>query len=293
MTEREQLAERFEGFRPYLRSVAYRMLGSSNEAEDAVQEAWVRLDRSGTEDVEDLRAWATTIVARVCLDILRTRRSRRESRLDGRLPEPIVVIESDEADAPEAQAALADSVGIALLVVLETLSPTERLAFVLHDMFAVPFNDIAEIVGRSPAATRQLVSRARRRVQGATLARRADPKVQRRVVDAFLAASRAGDFDALLEVLDPDIVFRIDPGRPTAMVTLHGAPAAARMVLQRGVPVAPFARPAMVNGAPGSIVRIGGRLVAVTAFTVVGDRITEIEIFADPEGLARIDANLS
>ncbi len=291
MTEREQLAEQFEGFRPYLRAVAYRMLGSSSEAEDAVQEAWVRLDRSGAEEVEDLRAWATTIVARVCLDMLRSRRSRREARLDGRLPEPTVVIESDEADAPDEQVALADSVGVALLVVLETLSPTERLAFVLHDMFAVPFNEIAEIIGRSPAATRQLVSRARRRVQGASPTGRTDPRVQRRVVDAFLAASRAGDFDALLEVLDPAVVFRIDPGG-AAMVTLSGAPAAARMVLQRGVPVAPFARPALVNGAPGSIVRIGGRLVAVTAFTVVNERITEIEIFADPERLRAIDATL-
>jgi RNA polymerase sigma-70 factor (ECF subfamily) len=224
--------------------------------------------------------------------MLRSRRSRHESRLDGRLPAPIVEVESDDADAPAEQALLADSVGVALLVVLETLGPTERLAFVLHDMFAVPFGEIAEIVGRSPAATRQLVSRARHRVQGASPAGRPDRVLQRRVVDAFLAASRAGDFDALVEVLDPDVVFRVDPGRGVPMMTVSGAAAAARLVMERGVPVAPFARPALVNGTPGSIVRIGGRLVAVTSFTVVDERITEIEIFADPEGLAKIDARL-
>jgi RNA polymerase sigma-70 factor (ECF subfamily) len=268
------------------------MLGSFSEADDAVQEAWVRLDRSDTAGVDDLRAWVTTVVARVCLDMLRTRRSRREARLDGRLPEPIVVIEPEEGGAPDEQALMADSVGVALLVVLETLTPTERLAFVLHDMFAVPFPQIAEIIGRSPAATRQLVSRARRRVQGASPVGRTDRALQRRVVDAFLAASRAGDFDALLEVLDPDVVFRIDPGRATPMVTISGAADAASVVVHRGAPLAPFATPALVNGAPGAMVRIGGRLLAVTSFTVVGERITGIDIFADPERLPAIDALL-
>ncbi len=292
MNERDRLAERFEGYRPHLRSVAYRMLGSVSEAEDAVQEAWVRLDRSDTGGVEDLRAWVTTVVARICLDMLRSRRSRRESNMGARLPEPIVVLDSDGEDGggPEHEAALADSVGLALLVVLDTLGPAERLAFVLHDMFAVPFEEIAQIVGRSPAATRQLVSRARRRVQGAAPTGVADRAMQRRVVDAFLAASRGGDFEGLLAVLDPEAIMRIDAGRSIPLRTIAGAPAVAREVLSRGTPIAPFAVPAVVNGSPGALVRIGGRAVAVTSFTVVDARIVEIDIFADPDRLPSIGA---
>jgi len=288
--DRKALAERFEGFRPHLRSVAYRMLGSVSEAEDAVQEAWVRLDRANTDGVEDLRAWITTIVARVCLDMLRARRSRRESNLGARLPEPIVVLGGDGEDgSPEHEAALADSVGLALLVVLDTLGPTERLAFVLHDMFGVPFEEISQIVGRSSQATRQLVSRARRRVQGAAPAGVADRALQRRVVDAFLAASRGGDFEGLLEVLDPDVVMRVDAGRSIALRTIAGRGPVAKEVLSRGTPLAPFAVPAIVNGTAGAMVRIGGRPVAVTSFTIVDGRIAEIDIFADPERLAALD----
>src|SRR5213078_284516 len=208
MNDRDWLAQRFEQNRPHLRSVAYRMLGSLGEAEDAVQEAWLRLSRSDDAAIANLGGWLTTVVARICLDMLRTRRARREDAVGGWLPEPIVA--ADDAAGPEQEALLADSVGLALLVVLDTLSPAERLAFVLHDMFAMPFEEIAPIVDRSVAATRQLASRARRRVQGAAPSPDRDLAEQRRVVDAFLAAARAGDFDALIEVLDPDVVFRID-----------------------------------------------------------------------------------
>ena len=288
MDEREHLAERFEDNRTHLRAVAYRMLGSVSDADDAVQEAWLRLSRSRDGEVENLRAWLTTVVARVALDMLRSRRSRREQPLEGHLPEPIVS-RADGLD-PEHQALLADSVGLALLVVLETLAPAERLAFVLHDMFAVPFDEIAPIVGRSPTAARQLASRARRRVRAAAPEPDADLAQQRRLVDAFLAAARGGDFDALLSVLDPDVVLRVDRGalRPAAPRELHGARAVADLA-SKGARLSRFARPALVNGAAGVVVAGPGRPFAVVGFTVVGGRIVEIDVLADPERLRRLD----
>ena len=258
MDEHDWLAERFEANRTHLRAVAYRMLGSLSEADDAVQEAWLRLSRSDTSGVENLGGWLTTVVARVCLDMLRSRKSRREEPLDAHVPEPIVS-RADGID-PEHEALLADSVGLALLVVLETLAPAERLAFVLHDMFAVPFDEIAPIVGRSPTAARQLASRARRRVQGAATVPDADLTRQREVVDAFLAAARGGDFDALLAVLDPDVVLRADRAAvpPGASREVRGAAAVAK---QGGhVGGARAAQPALVNGAVGVVVAPRGRL---------------------------------
>jgi len=282
----DDLAEQFEQHRGHLRTVAYRMLGSVADSDDAVQEAWIRLSRSDAEAVENLRAWLTTVVARVCLDMLRSRRARREDYPGTWVPEPIVTM-GDTAD-PEQEALIADSVGLALLVVLETLSPSERLAFVLHDMFGMPFDEIAPIVGRSEAAARQLASRGRRRVRGAEVQPDPDLAKQRRVVDAFLAASRAGDFDALLEVLDPEVVFRIDTGAAGEPVV--GAREVARRVLARGTPLAPLARPATVNGGAGAVVRLpGGHLFAVVGFTVVEGRIVEIDLVADPAKLARLD----
>src|SRR5947207_1562349 len=276
MDEQEWLVERFEQQRPRLRAVAYRMLGSLSEADDAVQEAWLRLSRSDPNEIENLGGWLTTVVARLALNMLRSRRSRREEPLDSRLPEPIV----DRAAGvdPEHEALLADSVGLALLVVLETLTPAERLAFVLHDMFAMPFEEIAPIVDRTPAAARQLASRARRRVRGAGPSPDPDLARQREVVDAFLAASRAGDFEGLMAVLDPDVVFRIDTGgvAPPARPAVAGAEAVAEQVLTRGRRLARFARPAVVNGAAGVIVSPRGRPTAVVGFTVVDGRITEI-----------------
>jgi RNA polymerase sigma-70 factor (ECF subfamily) len=285
VTERDLLARKFEDARPHLRAVAYRMLGSVTEADDAVQEAWLRLGRSDESALENLRGWLTTVVARVCLDLLRSRRARREDYVGSWLPEPIVS-EAAEAD-PEQEALLADSVGLALLVVLETLTPAERLAFVLHDMFGVPFEEIGEIVDRSPAAARQLASRARRRVRGAAPQPDSDVARQREVVDAFLAASRAGDFEALIAVLDPEVVFRIDTGgtAPRARPPLVGASAVARQILERGTPLAPLARPALVNGSAGAIVDIGGRPFAVVSFTVRSGRIAEIDLVADPDKL--------
>ena len=281
MTERDVLAQEFEENRPHLRSVAYRMLGSMAEADDAVQEAWLRLSRSDAGAVDNLRAWLTTVVARVSLDILRSRRARREDYVGSWLPEPIVSTDL-EAD-PEHEALLADSVGLALLVVLDTLTPPERLAFVLHDMFGVPFDEIAEIVDRTPDAARQLASRARRRVQGAAPETEPDLGRQREVVDAFLAASRAGDFEALLEVLDPDVVFRIDGGGVPARSRppVVGAVAVAQQVLARGTPLAPLARPAIVNGAAGAVVEIAGKPFAVVSFAVRNGRIAEIDVVAD------------
>jgi RNA polymerase sigma-70 factor (ECF subfamily) len=282
------LAQEFEESRPHLRSVAYRMLGSLAEADDAVQETWLRLARTDASRVENMRGWLTTVVARVCLDALRTRRARSEEAFGSTLPEPIVSTDL-EAD-PEHQALLADSVGLALLVVLDTLTPPERLAFVLHDMFGVPFGEIAEIVDRSPDATRQLASRARRRVRGATPELEPDLDRQREVVDAFLAASRAGDFEALLAVLHPDVVFRIDGGgvpsrsRPPVV----GADAVARQILERGTPLAPLARPVVVNGAAGAVVDIGGKPFAVVSFAVRQGRIVEIDVVADPAKLQRL-----
>ena len=288
MDERESLADRFEANRTRLRAVGYRMLGSVSEADDAVQEAWLRLSRSDTGGVENLDGWLTTVVARVCLDMLRSRKSRREEPLGPRVPEPIVSREL-EVD-PEHAALLADSVGLALLVVLETLAPLERLAFVLHDMFAVPFDQIAPIVGRSPAAARQLASRARRRVQAATPVPDPDLARQREVVDAFLAAARRGDFDALLAVLDPDVVLRIDRGAVPrgASREVRGAQA----VLEQArafVPLVASARPALVNGAAGVVVARRGRPLAVAGFTVAHGQIVEIDLLADPARLRELD----
>jgi RNA polymerase sigma factor (sigma-70 family) len=284
VSDRDLLAEQFEHHRAHLRAVAYRMLGSVTEAEDAVQESWLRLSRSDTSAVENLGGWLTTVVARVSLDLLRARRVRHEDYIGSWLPEPLV---DETADDPEHEAVLADSVGLALLVVLDTLTPAERLAFVLHDMFGMAFDEIAPLVDRTPTAARQLASRARRRVRGAAPVPDPDLEQQRRVVDAFLAASRAGDFDALLEVLDPDVVFRIDAGgvAPRARPPVVGAEAVARQVLARGTRLAPLARPALVNGGAGAIVMVDGRPFAVVGFTVSNGRIAEIDLIADPAKL--------
>jgi RNA polymerase sigma factor (sigma-70 family) len=289
MDERELLADRFEANRTHLRAVAYRMLGSVSEADDAVQEAWLRLSRrSDPSELDDLRAWLTTVVARVCLDMLRSRRSRREQPLDTYLPDPIVSRE-DGMD-PEHEALIADSVGLAMLVVLETLTPAERLAFVLHDMFAVPFDEIAPIVDRSPAAARKLASRARRRVQGAAPEPDVDIARQREVVDAFLAAARGGDLEALVAVLDPDVVLRADRGalRPGASRLVRGARNVATGALANAR-LGRFTRPALVNGAAGLVVSQGERPFAVIGFTVVRGRIAEIDILADPERVRELD----
>jgi RNA polymerase sigma-70 factor (ECF subfamily) len=288
MDERDRLTERFEAHRPRLRSVAYKMLGSLSEADDAVQEAWLRLDRAGDDGVDNLPAWLTTVVARVCLNMLRARRAHREEPLDPHLPDPIV--SGPDGPDPEQQALLADSVGLALLVVLDSLTPAERLAFVLHDMFAVPFEEIAAMLERSPAATRQLASRARRRVRGAAPLPDPDLARQRAVVDAFFAAARAGDFDALVAVLDPEIVLRADGGtaRPKLTVTIRGAAAVASQA--RGFTrFSPFVRPALVNGAAGVVLVARGRTLSVMAFTVVAGRIAAIDVLLDPERVGALD----
>jgi RNA polymerase sigma-70 factor (ECF subfamily) len=286
MNERQQLAEQFEQARPHLRAVAYRMLGSASEAEDAVQEAWFRLTRSDADAIENLRGWLTTVVGRVCLDLLR---ARREEPSDS-LPEPIVV--ETEGD-PEHEALMAESVGLALLVVLETLSPAERLSFVLHDMFAVPFSEIAEILGRSPDSARQLASRARRRVRGAKPVAETDLARQREVVNAFLAASRAGDFERLVAVLDPEVEFRVDIGPPGERVA-SGAAAVAERILARGSRFAPFGRFALVNGAPGVLVaQPGRRPQAVVSFMVAEGRIAAIDVVADPAKLRGLSVSPS
>jgi RNA polymerase sigma-70 factor, ECF subfamily len=284
----EWLARRFEEHRTHLRAVAYRMLGSISEADDALQEAWLHLSRPDTAEVQNLKGWLTTIVARVCLDMLRSRRSRREEPLGTHLPDPIV--SRPEGIDPEHEALLADSVGLALLVVLETLTPAERLAFVLHDMFSVPFGEIAPIVGRSQAATRQLASRARRRVQGADMVPEADLTRQREIVDAFLAAARDGEFEALVAVLDPEVVLRSDGGvlRPGASVVLHGARAVAEQALAFSR-LSPFVRPALVNGVAGVVVARRGRPFSVMGFTVRRGKIVEIDILADPERLSQLE----
>ena len=290
MDERDWLAERFEEHRTRLRAVAYRMLGSLSEADDAVQEAWLRLSRTDTSEVENLGGWLTTVVARVSLNMLRSRKSRREEPLGVHMPEPIV----DRADGtdPEHEALLADSVGLALLVVLETLSPAERLAFVLHDMFAVPFDEIAPIVDRSPEAARQLASRARRRVQGENTVPDADLDTQREVVDAFLAAARDGDFEALLAVLDPDVVLRADLGPLPAdrgrSAGRRRSPARRCTYSRLGLVM----RPALVNGAAGVVSTRDGEPFSVGGFTVRGGRIVEIDILADPERLRRLDLTI-
>jgi RNA polymerase sigma factor (sigma-70 family) len=285
MDEHEWLAEQFEGYRTHLRAVAYRMLGSQSEADDAVQESWFRLSHSGTSGVENLGGWLTTVVARVCLDMLRSRESRREESLDEHIPDPIV--SSEDGIDPEHEALLADSVGLALLVVLVTLNPAERLAFVLHDLFAVPFDEIAPIVGRSPTATRQLASRARHRLQGAATVSDLDLTPQREVVNAFLAASRGGDFDALLAVLDPDVVLRAD------QIAVHmgpseevrGALAVAGQFSRR----ARAAQLALVNGAIGLVWASGGHPRVVFDFTIKGGKIVAIDMIADPESLRKLD----
>jgi RNA polymerase sigma factor (sigma-70 family) len=292
MDEQQWLAERFEEHRTHLRAVAYRMLGSLSEADDAVQETWLRLSRSDTSDVENLGGWLTTVVARVSLNMLRSRRTRREEPLGVHVPDPVVSRE-DGVD-PEHEALLADSVGLALLVVLDTLAPAERLAFVLHDVFAVPFEQIARIIDRSPAAARQLASRARRRVQGAAPTPDADLPRQREVVDAFLAAARRGDFESLVEVLDPDVVLRADGGaaRPAVSALVRGVEAVterARMFSH----LSPHVRPALVNGAAGAVVAPEGRPFAVMAFTVAGGKIVAIDILADPERLDRLDLTVA
>jgi RNA polymerase sigma factor (sigma-70 family) len=288
MHEHEWLAERFEENRGHLRAVAYRMLGSLSEADDAVQESWLRLSRSDTSGVENLGGWLTTVVARVCLDMLRSRTSHREEPLGVHVPDPIVG-RGDGFD-PEHQALLAESVGLALLLVLETLGPAERLAFVLHDMFAVPFDEIAPIVGGSPTAARQLASRARRRVRGAATVPDADPTRQREVVNAFLAASRGGDFDALLAVLDPDVVLRLDRGAVPlgASQEVRGAAAVAKLGF-RFSGDGWSAQPALVNGAAGVVVTRDGRPFSVVGFAIRRGKIAAIDILADPARLRRLD----
>jgi RNA polymerase sigma-70 factor (ECF subfamily) len=289
MAESDRLIEGFEANRTRLRAVAYRMLGSFAEADDAVQEAWLRLTKADSSEVDNLGAWLTTVVARVCLNVLRSRRTRREEPLDAHLPDP--VISRPDRTSPEDEALLADSVGLALQVVLDTLTPAERLAFVLHDMFGLPFDDIAPIVGRSSTSARQLASRARRRV------READPKApdpdvgrQREVVDAFFAAARRGDFDALVTVLDPDVVERVDAGRgrPDISGLVRGAMVIAGRAIMFDQP-SPRLRPVLVNGAAGVVVTVRGEPFAVMAFTVTGGRIVEIDVLADPDRLNRLD----
>jgi len=294
MNEHDWLAERFEGHRPHLRAVAYRMLGSQSEADDAVQEAWLRLSRTDTGDVVNLGGWLTTVVARVCLNMLQSRKSRREEPLGAHPPDSIVG-RADGSD-PEHEALLADSVGLALLVVLDTLNPAERLAFVLHDLFAVPFDEIAPIVGRSPTAARQLASRARRRVRGAATGD-TDLARQREVVDAFLAASRGGDFAALVALLDPDVVLRADrvavdasataqdTGAPTLAPEIHGAKAVAETFAGR----ARAAQLALVNGGAGAVWALGGTPRVVFDFTIAQGKIVAIGMIADPARLRQLD----
>ena len=286
MDQQEWLARQFEEHRPHLRAVAYRMLGTLDEADDAVQDAWLRLNRADTSEVENLRGWLTTIVARVALNMLRSRKTRREQPLDVRVPDPIV----DPADGtnPEHEALLADSVGLALLVVLETLTPAERLAFVLHDMFAIPFEQIGPIVERTPEATRQLASRARRRVRGAAPVPDADLTAQWEVVEAFLAAARKGDFDALVAVLDPDVVLRADGGLTGLSQHVRGAEAVASQALLWSR-VDLTMRRALINGAAGAVSYLHGQPFSIAAVTVRNGKIVEIDFLADPERVARLD----
>jgi RNA polymerase sigma-70 factor (ECF subfamily) len=283
------LADRFEEHRAHLKAVAYRMLGSHAEAEDAVQEAWLRVTRADTAGVDNLGGWLTTVVARICLNVLRSRNQRREESLDAHVPDLVVAPPEHAATPdPEKEALLADSVGLALLVVLETLSPAERLAFVLHDMFSMPFEEIAPVLDRSEAATRQLASRARRRVRGARPEPDAEPGAQRAVVDAFLTAARGGDLQTLVSLLAPDVVVRIDSGTKGPRTVLEGREAVAQgaMTFAR---VAELTRPALVNGLPGAAAFRDGRVVSVAAFTVSDGRITALEIVSDPERIGRID----
>jgi len=288
MSENDWLAGQFEQNRPHLQAVAYRMLGSAAEADDAVQEAWLRLSRSGRDGVQNLAGWLTTTVARVCLDMLRSRRTRREEPLTARTPGPTVG--SVDGTDPEQEALLADSVGVALLVVLDTLRPAERAAFVLHDMFDLPFEDIASIVGRTPNAARLLASRARRRVRGAGPVSEADLARQRQLADAFLAASRHGDFGALIAVLDPEVILHADAsaGPAGSPREVRGAPLVARGALAFAER-ARFAQPALVNGAVGIVAAPPGRLFVVLGFTYKQERISAIDVIADPERLRELD----
>jgi RNA polymerase sigma-70 factor (ECF subfamily) len=295
MTERAEqtwMADRFEEHRPRLRAVAYRMLGSLAEADDAVQDSWLRLSKAGTEEIDNLGAWLTTVVARVSLNMLRSRNSRREEGFGVHIPDP--VISDAGGPQPEEEALLADSVGLAMLVVLETLSPAERLAFVLHDTFGLPFEEIAPMVGRSPAAARQLASRARRRVRGAEIPQpEPDLDRQREVVDAFFQAARGGDFDALVSVLHPDVVLRSDFGakKQERSRVFHGAEAVARQSILGAIPGSVL-HPALVNGAAGVVIAVKGRPFAVMGFTVVEGKIVGIDAIADPERVRRIAAGV-
>jgi len=284
-SERDWLADRFQAYRPQLRALAYRMLGSLREADDAVQETWLRLDRSDAAAINDLRTWLSTVAGRVCLDMLRSRKASREYYAGSWLPEPM--IGADPAEGPEQQAVLADSVGLALLVVLEALTPAERLAFVLHDVFDVPFEQIAPVVDRTPQAARQLASRARRRIQRAPVPD-PDPGRQRRAVNAFLAAARHGDFDALVAVLDPDVVFRADLGPGSPRQPLHGARPVARHVLAVAPRFAGLASPITVNGTAGALFGRPGDPIAVIAFTVTHGRIAAIDLISDPDKLGAL-----
>src|SRR5690349_2595446 len=290
MAETEQLEQLFESERDHLRAVAYRMLGSAAEADDAVQETWLRLNRSDADAIENLGGWLTTVTARVCLDMLRSRKSRREESFETELAEPIA--DSSQGTNPEQEALLADSVGVALLVVLDTLTPPERLAFVMHDMFDVSFEEIASIIGRTPQAARQLASRARRRVRGPDKVEQIDLRRKGKVVDAFLTALRAGDFEGLLTVLDPDVLVRVDiPGRPGAPTEVRGAAnwakgAVAFSQLVRSV------QPALVDGAPGLVFAPGGRMTRVLTFKIVGEKIVEFEVIANPERLQQLNLSV-
>jgi len=290
MDDKEWLAERFEDHRPQLRAVAYRMLSSLTDADDAVQDAWERVSRAGADDIENLSGWLTTIVARVCLNMLRSRNIRREESLEVSVPDPIVCPEGELN--PEEEALLADSVGLALEVVSDTLAPAERLAFVLHDMFDLPFDEIGLMVGRTPQATRQLATRARRRIKGAEISEpKRDLVRQQAVVDAFFAAGRAGDFDALVAVLHPDVVLRADfsPGRPRRSTVVRGAAAVARQARLGARPGAEV-HPALVNGAAGVVITMRGRPSSVMAFTIAESKIIEIDAIGDPERVGRVAA---
>ncbi|WP_405889315.1 sigma-70 family RNA polymerase sigma factor [Streptomyces sp. NBC_00133] len=287
MDENTLLIERFEEDRTHLRAVAYRMLGSLSEADDAVQEAWLRLSRADTSEVENLTGWLTTVVSRVCLNMLRSREHRREDPLDMQVPDP--ALGHEDGRDPEQEALLADSVGVAMLVVLDTLTPAERLAFVLHDMFAVPFDEIGIMLERSPTAARQLASRARRRVKGGAPVPSADLTRRRRVVDAFLAATRGGDFEALVALLHPDVVLRADKTvvPTTEPIVVLGAQTVAKGAMA-ATGRARFTGPALVDGAVGLAMARRGRLFLVLAFTITDDKITEIEVIADPDRLRQL-----
>jgi RNA polymerase sigma factor (sigma-70 family) len=289
MDERDFLAQHFEQHRTHLRGVAYRMLGSLSDADDAVQQAWLRVSRADTSEVENLGGWLTTVVARVSLNMLRSRKARREEPLEGRLPD--LLVDGADGISPEHEALLADSVGLALLVVLETLSPPERLAFVLHDIFAVPFDEIAPIVDRSPEAARQLASRARRRVRAERTVPDTDLETQRRVVDAFLAAARDGDFARLVAVLDPEVVLRADLGPAGGSREVHGAEAVAGQALSYAK-IGLEIRPALVNGVAGAVTFLHGQPFSIAAATVRGGKIVELDFLADPERLRLLDLTI-